>query len=79
MSFCIFSTLLLTWGPDGVQGALQNAPEVVFKWFGHHFLSFLDAFRHSPQEKKHGGGIARLRTGYAAPVPGRWRDNEGTN
>ena len=69
-----FSILFLTWAPDGVQGALQSPPEVVFRWFGYRFWSFLDAFRHPPQEKKHGGGTAQQRTGYAAPVPGRWRD-----
>ena len=31
----LFSTLFLTWGPDGVPGALQSPPEVVFRWFGH--------------------------------------------
>ena len=37
----LFSTLFLTWGPDGIQGALQTPPEVVFKWFGHVFDHFL--------------------------------------
>ena len=66
--FPLFETLFLTWGPHGVPGPLQTHPEVVFRWFGYRFWSFFVAFTYPPQKKKHGGGTARLRTGYAAPV-----------
>ena len=44
MSVAPYFDFFLAWGPDGVPGPLETPPEVVLRWFWHHFVLFFSPF-----------------------------------